>query len=65
LREAEHHVLEVNRPDRSTRRRNGKTDMLDAEAAARAVLSSQASAEAKTGTGPVEMNRQRSHATRQ
>jgi len=30
LREAGHHVLEVNRPDRSTRRRNGKTDMLDA-----------------------------------
>ena len=57
LREAGHHVLEVNRPDRSTRRRNGKTDMLDAEAAARAVLSGQASAEPKTGTSTVEMIR--------
>ena len=65
LREAGHHVLEVNRPDRSTRRRNGKTDMLDAEAAARAVLSGQALAEPKTGTSTVEMIRlSRSHATR-
>jgi transposase len=32
-------VLEVNRPDRQSRRRRGKSDPLDAEAAARAVLS--------------------------
>jgi transposase len=31
-------VLEVDRPDRSTRRRRGKSDPLDAEAAARTVL---------------------------
>jgi hypothetical protein len=31
-------VAEVNRPDRATRRRRGKSDPLDAEAAARAVL---------------------------
>jgi transposase len=32
-------VIEVNAPDKATRRRRGKTDTLDAEAAARAVLS--------------------------
>jgi len=32
-------VLEVNQPDKATRRRRGKTDAVDAEAAARAVLS--------------------------
>ncbi|WP_406814454.1 IS110 family transposase [Mycobacterium sp. M23085] len=32
------HVVEVNRPDRSTRRRQGKSDPLDAYSAARAVL---------------------------
>lgn len=32
------HVVEVNRPDRSSRRRQGKSDPLDAYAAARAVL---------------------------
>ncbi|MFL5333895.1 MAG: IS110 family transposase [Geminicoccaceae bacterium] len=57
LREAGHRVLEVSRPDRSGRRRNGKTDLLDAEAAARAVLSGQASAEPKSGTSAVEMIR--------
>ncbi|MFF3159818.1 hypothetical protein [Streptomyces sp. NPDC057910] len=30
-------VIEVNRPDRAARRRSGKTDAVDAEAAARAV----------------------------
>ncbi len=34
-----HTVIEVNRPDRSTRRRQGKSDPIDAEMAARAVLS--------------------------
>ncbi|MEX5713122.1 IS110 family transposase [Parafrankia sp. FMc6] len=50
-------VAEVNRPDRAARRRRGKTDALDAEAAARAVLAGQATATAKSGDGPVEMAR--------
>jgi transposase len=50
-------VTEVNRPDRATRRRRGKNDTIDAEAAARAVLSGRATATAKTGDGPVEMIR--------
>jgi len=57
LREDGHRVLEVNRPDRSARRRNGKDDMLDAEAAARAVLAGHAAAEPKSGTSSVEMIR--------
>ncbi|HET8660365.1 MAG TPA: transposase [Micromonosporaceae bacterium] len=47
-------VVEVNRPDRATRRRRGKTDAVDAEAAARAVLGGSATAAAKTANGPVE-----------
>nr|WP_256255511.1 hypothetical protein [Streptomyces sp. MUSC 14] len=35
-------VVEVNQPDRALRRRRGKTDAVDAEAAARAVLSGRA-----------------------
>src|SRR5690349_5763317 len=50
-------VIEVNKPDRAARRRRGKTDTVDAEAAARAVLSGQASATAKTSDGNVEMLR--------
>lgn len=50
-------VLEVNHPDKATRRRRGKTDALDAEAAARAVLSGRVTALAKTADGPVEMLR--------
>ena len=50
-------VLEVNRPDRSTRRRRGKSDPVDAEAAARAVLAGQATAIPKTGSHLVEMIR--------
>jgi transposase len=50
-------VIEVNQPDKATRRRRGKTDTVDAEAAARAVLSGRASASAKAGDGPVEMVR--------
>jgi transposase len=42
-------VTEVNQPDKASRRRRGKTDAIDAEAAARAVLSGQATATAKTG----------------
>jgi transposase len=50
-------VIEVNRPDRAARRRHGKTDIVDAVAAARAVLSKRASTIAKTADGPVEMLR--------
>ena len=47
-------VVEVNQPDRSTRRRRGKTDAIDAEAAARAALSGTARALPKSGDGQVE-----------
>ncbi|MFD9948948.1 IS110 family transposase [Nonomuraea sp. NPDC059023] len=50
-------VLEVNQPDKAERRRRGKTDEIDAETAARAVLSGRATATAKTSDGPVEMIR--------
>jgi transposase len=50
-------VIEVNQPDRATRRRRGKTDAIDAETAARAVISGRATGSAKTGDGPVEMIR--------
>lgn len=50
-------VIEVNRGDRAERRRRGKTDTLDAETAARAVLSGRATAIAKSGDGQVEMLR--------
>lgn len=51
-------VIEVNRPNRQTRRRRGKSDTLDAEAAARAVLNGEAKATPKAGDGPVEALRQ-------
>jgi transposase len=50
-------VVEVNRPDRAARRRRGKTDPVDAEAAARAVLDGRATVTPKTTDGPVEMLR--------
>ncbi|XES00940.1 IS110 family transposase [Streptomyces sp. S1D4-11] len=50
-------VYEVNRPDRTARRLLGKSDPLDAQAAARAVLSGRARARAKTGDGPVHSAR--------
>jgi len=50
-------VIEVNRADRGNRRRRGKTDTIDAEAAARAVLSGRATAIAKAGDGHVQMLR--------
>ncbi|MGW5508177.1 hypothetical protein ACWEV9_10425 [Streptomyces albogriseolus] len=50
-------VYEVNRPDRCTRRLLGKSDPLDAQAAARAVLSGRARARAKSGDGPVHSAR--------
>lgn len=54
LRSAEVEVFEVNRPDRSTRRRRGKSDPIDAESAARAVLSGQASGTPKDTSGAIE-----------
>jgi hypothetical protein len=53
-------LFEVNRPDRSARHREGKSDPLDAEAAARAVLAGTATADPKAGEGTVEMIRWRS-----
>ena len=50
-------VVEVNRPDRQARRRRGKSDPTDAEAAARAVQAGQATVAPKAGTGQVEMIR--------
>jgi transposase len=47
-------VVEVNRPEKIDRFLDGKDDYLDAEAAARAVLSGRASAIPKSGDGPVE-----------
>ncbi len=49
--------MEVNRPDRSVRRRKGKSDPTDAESAARAVLAGVADATPKSGEGEVEMIR--------
>jgi transposase len=57
LRQDDIIVVEVNRPDRAARRRHGKTDTVDAVAAAHAVLSGRANGTAKTGDGPVEMLR--------
>lgn len=47
-------LVEVDRPDRKTRRAKGKSDPIDAVAAARAALSGQATGTPKTRTGPVE-----------
>lgn len=57
LRAEGYAVLEVERPDRRLRRDRGKSDPLDAEAAARAVLAGQATVVPKTGDGTVEMIR--------
>jgi transposase len=50
-------VVEVDRPDRRTCRVQGKSDPVDAEAAARAVLAGKATGSPKTGDGLVEMIR--------
>jgi transposase len=47
-------VIEVGRPNRQVRRRHGKTDVVDAIAAARAVQSGDATATPKSHDGPVE-----------
>jgi transposase len=54
LAENEVRVIEVSRPNRQLRRRHGKTDVIDAIAAARAVLSGEATGTPKAHTGPVE-----------
>jgi transposase len=58
LRRRGHRVLEVNRPHRQVRHLRGKNDPIDAEAAARTVLSGAATAAPKTADGTVEMIRQ-------
>lgn len=50
-------LFEVNRPDRSARRRQGKSDRLDSEQAARAVLAGTATAIPKSKSGGVEVIR--------
>lgn len=50
-------VLDVNRMDRADRRQRGKTDPLDAQNAARAVLNGRARARAKSDDGPVQIAR--------
>jgi transposase len=57
LRAAGIEMIEVYTPDKATRRRRGKTDAIDAEAAARAVLSGRGTATAKSSDGPVEVIR--------
>jgi transposase len=54
LRAAGQQVVEVDRPNRQTRRRQGKSDPVDAEAAARAALAGTASGSPKARDGAVE-----------
>lgn len=58
LRRHGHKVVEAGRPDRRSRRANGKSDTLDAENAARSVLAGFATAIPKTADGAAEMIRQ-------
>lgn len=51
-------VIEINQPHRHTQARRGKTDAVDAEAAARKVLSGEATGAAKDTQGIVEAIRQ-------
>jgi transposase len=57
LRERGVVVVEVDRPDRKLRRNAGKSDPIDAEAAARKVLSGEATVTPRSGGGRVEMIR--------
>ena len=57
LHDAGVEVVEVDRPDRQTRRRLGKSDPIDAEAAARAALSGTARVTPKRRDGAVEQMR--------
>jgi transposase len=52
--EVEVSVVEVNRPNRQMRRRRGKSDTVDAEAAARAALNGEATVTPKTEDGIIE-----------
>ena len=54
LTRADVRVVEVNRPNRQLRRQKGKTDTVDAEAAARAAANGTATAIPKSADGPVE-----------
>lgn len=54
LSEAGVTVIEVDRPNRQRRRRRGKSDLTDAESAARAVLAGEATTIPKDTTGKVE-----------
>lgn len=56
LRTGGHRVIEIDRPDRRARRR-GKSDSIDAEAAARSVLAGVAATEPKTADDSAEMLR--------
>lgn len=47
-------VVEINRPNRQLRRRRGKSDAVDAEAAARSVLAGNSAGTPKSATGLVE-----------
>jgi len=58
LRRHGHNIVEVARADRRDRRLRGKSDILDAENAARAVLAGRATAIPKSADGVVEMLRQ-------
>jgi transposase len=58
LRRCGHRIVECNRADRRARRQNGKSDTVDAEAAARSVLGGTSAIVPKTGDGQVEMIRQ-------
>jgi transposase len=57
LRSSGVEVVEVDRPNRQARHRHGKSDPLDAVAAARAALSGAAKGRAKDRDGPVEAMR--------
>ncbi len=54
LQQAGIELVEIDRPDRKTRRRHGKSDPIDAEAAARAAQSGRASGIPKTRGGQVD-----------
>lgn len=57
LRRHDARVVEVNRPNRADRRQHGKDDTLDAEHAARSVLSGKATTVPKAADGAVEIIR--------
>ena len=57
LRRAGVEIVEVDRPNRQARHRAGKSDPIDAVAAARAALSGMAAEQAKHRDGPVEAMR--------